>query len=317
VTYPGDWFLPDPQPVLSVGSLQSAESLVIPEPGEGLPSPWQDWTTLDLIPNGELFAKDYGDVDHNWYTAVLAAQSSLYVQGSAAHTDYPWQLGAIVNQFNWKPLSADEYAYPTPASMPEGAIGWELEPGTSSLFEGRLRIRGAIRFTQGTAGLAGHPVKLRAARPPFIPGPDPQPDDRISYEMRAVNVGFTGLAGYEPTDTNLWDEIASVTIGATNPTPFDADMGYCPGTFIAAFFEPALTGAAPDEWHDPIAQVRFEEITRVVSPIRRMRWIFGDQGAWRLRQRQTLTGSDSWPLRQRQNGLHSGTWTPRQLQRGV
>jgi len=40
-------------------------------------------------------------------------------------------------------------------------------------------------------------------------------------------------------------------------------------------------------------------------------------GAWRLRQRQTLTGSDSWPLRQRQNGGHSGSWPLRQRQRGV
>lgn len=40
-------------------------------------------------------------------------------------------------------------------------------------------------------------------------------------------------------------------------------------------------------------------------------------GAWRLRQRQTLTGTDGWPLRQRQNGGHSGSWPLRQRQRGV
>ena len=40
-------------------------------------------------------------------------------------------------------------------------------------------------------------------------------------------------------------------------------------------------------------------------------------GAWRLRQRQSLTGTDSWPLRQRQNGGATGSWPLRQRQRGV
>ena len=40
-------------------------------------------------------------------------------------------------------------------------------------------------------------------------------------------------------------------------------------------------------------------------------------GQYRLRQRQTLPGSDGWPLRQRQNGAHSGSWPIRQRQTGV
>jgi hypothetical protein len=49
----------------------------------------------------------------------------------------------------------------------------------------------------------------------------------------------------------------------------------------------------------------------------RWRWVPEGTGLTRLRQRQTLTGSDSWPLRQRQNGGHSGSWPLRQRQTGV
>lgn len=38
-------------------------------------------------------------------------------------------------------------------------------------------------------------------------------------------------------------------------------------------------------------------------------------GMWRLRQRQSLPGTDSWPLRQRQNGGHTGSWPLRGRQR--
>lgn len=38
------------------------------------------------------------------------------------------------------------------------------------------------------------------------------------------------------------------------------------------------------------------------------------QGAWPIRQRQSLTGTPSWPLRQRQNGASSGSWPLRQRQ---
>jgi len=49
----------------------------------------------------------------------------------------------------------------------------------------------------------------------------------------------------------------------------------------------------------------------------RWRWVPKGLGLTRLRQRQTLPGSDSWPLRQRQNGAHTGSWPLRQRQRGV
>lgn len=49
----------------------------------------------------------------------------------------------------------------------------------------------------------------------------------------------------------------------------------------------------------------------------RWRLVSDQRGAWRLRQRQSLPGSDSWPLRQRHNGTHSGSWPLRQRQRGV
>lgn len=56
-------------------------------------------------------------------------------------------------------------------------------------------------------------------------------------------------------------------------------------------------------------------VSQMVKPPRyRFVW---PGGQYRLRQRQTLPGSDGWPLRQRQHGAHSGSWPLRQRQTGV
>ena len=62
--------------------------------------------------------------------------------------------------------------------------------------------------------------------------------------------------------------------------------------------------------------------TRILSVTRlrqhaSYRFVKDTAGQYRLRQRQTSTGTDSWPLRQRQNGAHSGSWPLRQRQTGV
>lgn len=65
------------------------------------------------------------------------------------------------------------------------------------------------------------------------------------------------------------------------------------------------------------AYVRGVNVVGVIHQPWRWRWVPKGLGLTRLRQRQTLPGSDSWPLRQRQNGAHTGSWPLRQLQRGV
>ena len=40
-------------------------------------------------------------------------------------------------------------------------------------------------------------------------------------------------------------------------------------------------------------------------------------GLWRMRQRQSIAGTDSWPVRALQNGHHSGSWPIRARQNGI
>lgn len=132
--------------------------------------------------------------------------------------------------------------------------------------------------------------------------------------------GGWGLQGLDPANHDLDDYLAV-------DAPYRPDLGTVLLLGPAPLHEQArptgLPGAAPRQ--------RFEDLTGVATRAKvmalrvlgvnhtpwRWRWVPQGTGLTRLRQRQTLTGSDSWPLRQRQNGGHTGSWPLRQRQQGV
>lgn len=88
---------------------------------------------------------------------------------------------------------------------------------------------------------------------------------------------------------------------------------------------PALVGSGP-QWlrgvTPPMGDIGYSMQANMVLGCEalvtrgRWRWLYDAQGVWRLRQRQSRSGSDSWTLRQRQNA-GSGSWGLRQRQRGL
>lgn len=130
-----------------------------------------------------------------------------------------------------------------------------------------------------------------------------------------------GTQGLDPTNHTL-DQYLTVD------APYRPDLG------TVLLLGPApLHEQARQAEDDPAAALRqqFEDVTGVATRAKvmavqvhgvnhsawRWRWVPQGTGLTRLRQRQTLTGSDSWPLRQRQSGGHSGSWSLRQRQSGV
>lgn len=125
----------------------------------------------------------------------------------------------------------------------------------------------------------------------------------------------------------VWDGVIGAGSGTqvvTFTTPGGPDPHYITGaevTFgaLTGVQQTGLLGVPGSGWG---GWQEASVTTRILS-VKRLRkhasyrFVKDTAGQYRLRQRQSTTGTDSWPLRQRQNGAHSGSWPLRQRQTGV
>lgn len=204
---------------------------------------------------------------------------------------------------------------PVPDVPPEDAVGVELA-GEDVTVSRRALVRLVVT--------GGGSQTVRVATPPT---------DRWTRQGPTVNRIPGNSGGVDLGPSSVWTDpqIASSpqwawpgadeSVSAVgDPAVVELDVPLDPVEDIAAL-APATSlwwgGLAPAEG----VSVQIESI-RVYTKVRprQYRWLYATPrggGVWRLRQRQSLTGTDSWPLRQRQNGGATGSWPLRQRQRGV
>lgn len=103
----------------------------------------------------------------------------------------------------------------------------------------------------------------------------------------------------------------AVLIPRTSPDPAEHRVGlsYFPLSMAADPHVPPMSNQS----------VRLRRIGRpqLLYDTFEYRYSTGPVSSWRLRQRQSLLGSDGRSLRQRHNGNHPGTWPLRQRQQGI
>jgi hypothetical protein len=178
-------------------------------------------------------------------------------------------------------------------SMPGNALDPPITGNALQLVGGQL-----YRVTEGIPGKTGNAFWVEFPR---VPRPDPVSGFVViefsliyisgspwGVENLRVNCNFEGtLSSYTQAPVEIGPESWLVTCLADNPA-------HSKRLWVQSTLD--------------MEQIHYVTKIETATP---------PLGAWRLRQRQTLTGSDSWPLRQRQNGHHSGSWPLRQKQRGV
>lgn len=145
------------------------------------------------------------------------------------------------------------------------------------------------------------------------------PDDADHTQPVTVTARMR-LSGWEPAyDPNfggtMWMQLSNGTALYTEPVEGDDGVWTAQLTGVPRVLD---FGSAPFDldlrfgswsWGSTWLEVFHIEVEYATLPT--------SHGAWGLRQRQRLTGTDSWPLRQRHNGSHAGSWPLRQRQTGI
>jgi len=235
-------------------------------------------------------------------------------------------------------------SYPPPIVQGEAALQVFLSP-TSQQTWLIAAMAGADLVTRHQVGV--RQAQVTSSPTPGIPPDVIPPDATVEYRGAGVYTGafhvtaawaFASSGTTSPPVTVRFTD-AFPTLAAPDPVWFPsagtlatwAEVGTSSGAggsaswestgglvSVAAAFTPQVTGETPTPGSGVIsatADVTTITITRLYTPSEYRLHTPG--GAWRLRQRQSLAGTDSWPLRQRQNGTHSGSWPLRQRQSGV
>lgn len=209
--------------------------------------------------------------------------------------------------------------------LPEGAIGVE--------FDGPVDM-GPVTVVGGIAAAAEHVSDLGE-------GPVGVTQAFSGKIVHASDVTRSGLTvtvpPLSPTIVAGWDDLAEMSVPAQDlapsaestgivgvaPEPFeipaDGDLSIAMLVSLIEEVDPPAF-PAPDSGRRHVFQYwagNVDLAARALVTRPRYRFLYSSGGAWRLRQRQSLTGTDSWPLRQRQNGGATGSWPLRQRQRGV
>lgn len=209
--------------------------------------------------------------------------------------------------------------------LPEGAIGVE--------FDGSVDV-GPVTVAGGIAAAAEHLSD-------FGEGPSGITQAFSGKIVQASDVTRSGLTvtvpPLSPSVVAGWDELASMSVPAQDlapsvestgitgvtPVPFEIPAD---GDLSIAMLVSLIQDTDPPEFPAPDGSRRHvfqywagnvDLTARALVTRPRYRFLYPTGGMWRLRQRQSLTGTDSWPLRQRQNGGATGSWPLRQRQRGV
>jgi hypothetical protein len=201
---------------------------------------------------------------------------------------------------------------PVPDVPPPGAVGVEVEH-TDVVLSRVARV--AVR------AVGAWPLTVQVAVPPSSAW------SRVGPPRNAIP-GNVGLSDYgDPAvwvspqmtaaEQSTWPcEVVTVVDANAVVVDIELDLGE---DFAAVAVSPTSWAAAVPPPVDTAVEILSVRVLTTVRP-RRYRWLYDTPqgtGMWRLRQRQSLVGSDGWPLRQRQQGKHSGSWPLRQRQRGI
>ena len=229
-------------------------------------------------------------------TPTLATDVTTAGGGSAlvdATSTEAWNASTIVTVIsNVDPTGSVEYQ---PAPVDPAAIGFEIEDP-----EDPVALDLVLRGT--------------ATRTTMTDAPGPWPGDiRVAPSAELVSTGWAG-ATFPFGSVASWQHVADVD---DYTVPLETTLTGMPDRTalvpygVADELFPSGTG------NGIRIQVQGVTVHVQVSHLTRYRWVYPTGGFWRMRQRQSRTGTDSWPLRQRQNGGHTGSWPLRQRQGGA
>ncbi len=259
-------------------------------------------------------------------SSPAGAESDVPLAANAVVTAERTTLGAVVNSA----LVLGRYLWGwTPAAwapeMPEDATAVEYE---GDVVLGPVTVSGGVVATAYHLASAGRPadVTQEATGQVVAASGVTRSGQTVSVPALSPSVihGWAPLAGMtvptqarEPVGTSptLPGDLTPVTFTSTQ----SGDLSLAVIVDLAASTTPPTAPLADGGWAHTLGYLggAVDLAARALVTRPRYRFIYPGGGAWRLRQRQTLTGTDGWPLRQRQNGGHSGSWPLRQRQRGV
>lgn len=216
-----------------------------------------------------------------------------------------------------------------PPPLPEGAVGVEFHPDdTAHLTSDAILYGTAVSRSAASWDDAAGPYSF-SPRTDFV------------QALSAVHWDFDESTGVvEVEELTYGDMAGNPTVGVvhspaivhtvspgaewTDYTPFQTTAGPSEMLHLVSAPELMRTGVAPTLPASSFLEVSVQTSAWIDSAVAivqrpRYRFVYPDPlgGAWRIRQRQSLAGSDSWPLRQRQNGGHTGSWALRQRQSGA
>jgi hypothetical protein len=240
-------------------------------------------------------------------------------------TDFP-PNGLASRSAAWNIVELHGSGFPGPmhpSGDPSGTVGYELLPSDDGEWIGlpTWHLGWAMGGFNGfyangpnvqlcTVPLSGGTVAPSARLDPSTWTPVTtliDPDPAMSVGFPSIDVtAVTAVTG--PLDIAFALNLEDLA-GTAQPIPTGWGGTYTDGNSI----------------QHPAAQLAVQGVIQSITCSRMWRrpayrWLYADptpSGQWRLRQRQSLTGSDSWPLRQRHNGAHTGSWPLRQRQAGV
>ncbi len=206
----------------------------------------------------------------------------------------------------------------TPEQWPEGAVGYELD-GTPTI-SSAITVSGLIEASasgnndNGTIAFDGLMAIADGwgRRGQFVTLPWPWWENLAAWQV----VGRAHVAAS-----------ASGTPAPSGPSPFSASvsaddltvLGLLPSTLTGPTWPPLLPPPPYDHLVTYGAGCSLIEARATITrPAYRFLFEVPEtKGMWRVRQKQSLPGTDSWPLRQRQNGGATGSWPLRQRQTGM
>lgn len=302
--------------------------------------PFWDWTergpdpSMDTArgtdPTGAYpqIVVDSSTVDAAGYARMFASNLARTGYVYTAHDDVSGEAAAAHGQ-RAEYRMAEVHVYPYPGGYPditppEGqVVEWEtggewVGPATLTVaWSVRAGYSGGVGSAQATLCRVPLPLSSSTRTDPSSWTPAASLTDEAPFDVtslpspvrRLLNDGAPTAGTYELT---TYDD--TVCLGIHTPeilTPPDPS-GY-PLTAPAGV--PFVASSAWD-LYGVGAQVTGITVTRLWQPPR-YRFVTPTRGMWRLRQRQSLAGSDGWALRQRQAGGHPGSWPLRQRQPGV
>ena len=237
-----------------------------------------------------------------WLVSHAFAESTLSYIVDSVPDPPDWRVTQGWGVYAWG-AGARDLAPVDPPLDPGARIEWESEEGTWADDELLVVVDGAL--TPGTPATTVRVAELPATWAPTWPVENSIPlSDWIT-----------------PSDLVAWPSATG-----TRPARPGSAAGGTLSLAVPYSGTPRVVIATEAGWVEPanLADV-FGDHARLIPNLTTARFrytppryrIHTTGGVWRLRQRQSLTGTDSWPLRQRQNGGHSGSWPLRQRQRGV